>query len=181
MGLGHVQWGQVTEQEAVGRNWNIGSSNETWENTSLLWGLQRTGTSCPDRLWNLLLRRYSKPAWTLSCVIYSGVSALVGGWARWSSEIPANPYNSLILWLWPGGVWRSLRMETPQHLWAACTSGLTIIQERSTSCCLDRTFCVSVCAHCFMSGCWAPLKSLAMPSLHFHSSVLILSAGIWES
>ena len=40
----------------------------TWGGTSSLWGWWSTGTGCPGRLWSLLLWRYSRPAWTGSCV-----------------------------------------------------------------------------------------------------------------
>ena len=34
---------------------------------------------CPGRLWSLLLRRYSRPAWTSTCVTYYMERALAGG------------------------------------------------------------------------------------------------------
>jgi len=63
----------ITRQGARGTNWSIGSSNWKWGRwhdklnmSSLLWGWQSTGTSCPEGLWSLLLWRYSEPTWTQS-------------------------------------------------------------------------------------------------------------------
>ena len=50
------QWAQTEAQEV----W-------TWGRTSSLWGWRSPGTGCPGRLWSLLLWRYSRPTWTLSC------------------------------------------------------------------------------------------------------------------
>jgi len=61
------QWCPVTGQGAMGTNWSTGSSIWTWGTTSSLWGWRSTGTGCPGRLWSLLLRKYSRPAWTRSC------------------------------------------------------------------------------------------------------------------
>jgi len=36
---------------------------------------------CLEKLWSLLLRRYSKSAWMLSCATYCREIALAGGWA----------------------------------------------------------------------------------------------------
>ena len=57
----------VTGQGVTGTNWNLGHSIWTWGRTSLLWGWQSTGTGCPEVLWSLLLRWYSKPLWMWSC------------------------------------------------------------------------------------------------------------------
>jgi len=55
-----------------------------------------TGTGCPERLWSLLLWRYSKPTWTRS---YAACS----GWPCFSRGVgPDDPQRSLptpnILW-----------------------------------------------------------------------------------
>ena len=68
MGPDSFQWCLVTGQGATGTNWSMGSSVWTWGRTSSLWGWQSTGTGCLGRLWSLLLWRYSRPAWTRSCV-----------------------------------------------------------------------------------------------------------------
>ena len=52
----------------MGTNWNVRSSIWTWGKASLLWGWWSTGTGCSERLWSLLLWRYSVPAWPISCV-----------------------------------------------------------------------------------------------------------------
>jgi len=64
--------------------------------------LQRVGwdLSCPERLWSLLLWRYSKPAWMLSFAAYHREPALAGGWAGWSPEVHSNPYNSETFRVW---------------------------------------------------------------------------------
>ena len=68
MGPDFFQWCLVTGQGAT--NWSIGSSSCTWGRISLLRGWRSTGTGCPERLWSLLLWRYSKPALTRSCAAY---------------------------------------------------------------------------------------------------------------
>ena len=54
-----------------------------------LWGWWSTGTGCPGRLWSLLLWRYSRA---------SRVLLRQGDWTRWPTEVPSNPYHSVILW-----------------------------------------------------------------------------------
>ena len=71
MGPDSFQWCPATGQGATGTNWSTGSSVWTWGRTSSLWGWRSTG--CPERLWSLLLWRYSKPTWTWSCA----------AWSRW--------------------------------------------------------------------------------------------------
>ena len=61
------QWCPATGQGAMGTDWSSGSSVWTWGRTSSLWGWWSPGTGCPERLWSLLLWRYSRPAWTTSC------------------------------------------------------------------------------------------------------------------
>jgi len=81
-------------------NWNIRSSTRTCRITSLLWQLLSTGTSCPERFWIFLLWRYSRPTRMLTCVSCCTEPALSGGWTRWSTEVPWNAYNSMLLWFW---------------------------------------------------------------------------------
>lgn len=42
--------------------------------------VQSSGAGCAQRLWTLLLWRYSKPTWMLSCATAAG-SCCSGGWA----------------------------------------------------------------------------------------------------
>ena len=72
MGPDSFQWCPATRQGATGTNWSIGSSTWTWGRTSFLWGWWSPGTGCPERLWSLLLWRYSRPVWTRSCAACSG-------------------------------------------------------------------------------------------------------------
>jgi len=88
------QWNTV---ERTTENLNIGCSIQTCR-TSLQWGWWNTGTGSPESLWSLLLWRYLRPAWMLTCVTYCRVLALAGGWPWWSLEVPSNPRNSVILW-----------------------------------------------------------------------------------
>ena len=67
MGPDSFQWCPATGQGAMGTNWSTGSSIWTRGRTSSLWGWQSPGTDCPGRLWILLLWRYSRLSWTLSC------------------------------------------------------------------------------------------------------------------
>lgn len=55
----------VTGQRAIGTNYNVGNFMWTWGKTSL----QSTGTIWSEKLWILLLWRYSEPSCMLSCVI----------------------------------------------------------------------------------------------------------------
>jgi len=103
MGPGCFQLCPVTKGK--GQKLKLGSSIWTWGKTSLLEG-DRVG--CLERLWSLLFWRYWKPASMLSCVIYCREPALAGGWTRWSSDIPSNPYDSvanryvlIILFIYP--------------------------------------------------------------------------------
>ena len=99
MGPDSFQWCPVTGQEATGTNWSMRSSVWTWGRTSSLWGWRSTGTGCPEGLWSLLLWRYSRPGWTLSCAACSRWPCFSrGGWTRWSSEVPSNPEHSVTLW-----------------------------------------------------------------------------------
>lgn len=99
MGLGSFWWClvtvAVTGKGAMSLNENIRSSIKTCERTFLLWGWWSTGTGCPEKLWCLLLWRYTRPAWTLSCAIYCREPALAGGITRSASKIPSNPYDSM--------------------------------------------------------------------------------------
>lgn len=47
--------------------------------------------------------------------------------------------------------------ENPQSLRGTCASAMAPTQHRSASC-SEGASCVSVCAHCLFSWCWAPLK-----------------------
>ena len=67
MGPDFFQWCPATGQGATGTNWSTGSSIWTWGRSSSLCGRRSTGTGYPGKLWNLLLWRYSKHAWTRSC------------------------------------------------------------------------------------------------------------------
>ena len=58
----------------------------------------------------------------------------------------------------PGGSWISPEKETPQPPWVACFRASSPSEGRSSSSCSAGTFYASVCAHCPLSCCWAPLK-----------------------
>ena len=61
----------------------------------LLRGWQSAGTSWSERLWSLLLWRYSKPIWTLACVTCCRESALAGvGLGDLQRSLPA----PVVLW-----------------------------------------------------------------------------------
>ena len=99
----------------MGTNWGTGSSVWTWGRTSSLWGWRSTGTGCQGRLWSLLLWRYSRPAWTRSCAACCRWPCHgQEGWTRWPTEVPSNPYYSVILWLFAYSI--SRLSLTPQHL-----------------------------------------------------------------
>ena len=100
--VAYARWYPVTGQRAMGTNWNTGSSIWTWEKTSSLWGWQSTGTGCLERLWSLLLWRYSKPSWTRCCATCSSDPALAGGLDQMISRCPFQPLpfcDSVHLWL----------------------------------------------------------------------------------
>ena len=52
---------------------------------------QSTGTGCPERLWSLLLWRYSRPAWTPTWATFSRELALSGGLDPMISRGPFQP------------------------------------------------------------------------------------------
>jgi len=68
-----------TEQGAVCANWNTESSIWICGKTTLLWVLESSRTSCPERLLSLLCCRYSKLVLALSYIMYSRESALAVG------------------------------------------------------------------------------------------------------
>ena len=49
---------------------------------------------CPERLWRLLLWRYSRPVWMSTCATYCRATALAGDWNRWSLVDSSNACNS---------------------------------------------------------------------------------------
>lgn len=56
----------------------------------LLLGWPNTGTACPGRLWSLNPWKYSKPGWTWSWATCSSWPCWeLGGWIRWSPEVPS--------------------------------------------------------------------------------------------
>ena len=61
---------------------------------------------------------------------------------------------------YPDGSWISPEKETPQPLWAACSSALSPLKYRNFFSCFDGTSCVPVCACCLLSCHWAPLRWL---------------------
>ena len=89
MSPGLSQWCPAKEWGAQTGTQEVPSDLEK----SLIWGLQSTGTNCPERLWNLLLRRYYNDIQMLFCCRQA---ALAGGWTGWSSEVPSSPYYSVI-------------------------------------------------------------------------------------
>jgi len=58
----------------------------------------------------------------------------------------------------PGGAWISPEKETPQPPWAAWARSPSPSEGRSSSASSAGTSSASVCAHCPLSCCWAPLK-----------------------
>ena len=47
----------------------IGISIWTWGKLLYMWEWQSPGTGCPERWWSLLLWRYSRASWVLSCAL----------------------------------------------------------------------------------------------------------------
>ena len=108
MGPDSFQWCPATGQGATGTKWNRGSSSWTWGRTSSLWGWRSPGPGWPGRLWNLLLWRCSKPAWTRSCAACSGWPCLGRGLGWVTHRGPFQPRtfcDFVILWMplqrWP--------------------------------------------------------------------------------
>ena len=82
----HLQWIQ----------WSIQKYWIMWQDAG-----EGVWSACPERLWVLLLWRYSRPAWTRSCAACSRWPCFDrGGWTRWPTEVPSNPYYSVILWFY---------------------------------------------------------------------------------
>ena len=93
MGPDSFLWCPATGQGAMGASWSIRSSVWTWRRTSSLWEWQNAGTGCPEGLWSLLLWRYSKPAWTSSCVTCSTWTCFDRGGL--DKMIPKGPFQPL--------------------------------------------------------------------------------------
>jgi len=56
-------------------------------------------SGCPGMLWSLPLWRYSRPTWTRSYAACCRRPCFDReGWTRWPTEVPSNPYHSVILW-----------------------------------------------------------------------------------
>ena len=99
MGPSSFQWCPATEQGAMGTNWSTGSSVWTWRRTSSLWGWRSTGTGCPGRLWSLLqtLEIFKTHLDKVLCSLLRVTLLQQEGWTRWPTEVPSNPYYSVIL------------------------------------------------------------------------------------
>jgi len=54
-------------------------------------GLQKVAQIVESLFW-----RYSRQVWMSTNVTCCRETALAGGWTQWSSEVPSNPYNSVI-------------------------------------------------------------------------------------
>jgi len=74
---------------------NTGSSTLT-QGRTLLSEWCSTGTGCPERLWSVLLCRYSRLVQTPTCATCCREPALAGVWTGWFPEVPSNCYNSVI-------------------------------------------------------------------------------------
>ena len=59
---------------------------------------QVDGAHCPERLWSLLLWRYSRLVWIPTSVTYCRGPSLAGRLTQWSLAVPSNPCDSVILW-----------------------------------------------------------------------------------
>ena len=141
----------------MGTKWSTGSSIWTWGRTSSLWGWRSTGTGCPGRLWSLLLWSYSRPAWTRSSTAYCRWLCFGrGGWTRWPTEVPSNPYHSVILWFCDTKLYSQahllawaqhqadtafgLELPSPQQ----CLAGAAAIEDISALCFSYGFFCATV-------------------------------------
>ena len=74
-----------------------------------------------------------------------------------SPSIKAGSPRPCCTGLSPGRFWISPANETPQP---PCYSALSPWEWRSSSLCSGGTSYASICAHCPLSCCWAPLKSV---------------------
>lgn len=66
--------------------------------TSLLSESHSPGTGCPEGLWNLLLQRYTSPAWIPPYVTCCREPALVWALDLMFFQVLSSPYNSMLLW-----------------------------------------------------------------------------------
>lgn len=90
-------WGQAllggSQQQDKGQLAQTGTEAQTnVRNNLFILRVIETGMGCPERMWCLLLWRYSKLTWTLSCVNNSRNPAL----ERTRGSV--QPYESVILW-----------------------------------------------------------------------------------
>ena len=90
---GSFQWCPVTGPEAPGTHWNKGGSLWTSGNTFSLWGWPRTGTSCPERLWILLLEDIQKLSRHGPGQLTLRGHAWTGGLDQMTSRDPFHPWS----------------------------------------------------------------------------------------
>jgi len=81
--------------------WSDGQKTEYWKfhinmGKNFFTVADSTETGFPEKLWSLLLWRYSRPIWTPTPVTCHRKPALVGDWTLWSLEVPSNPCKSVI-------------------------------------------------------------------------------------
>jgi len=88
------QWSVGTGQGEMAINWSVGSSAPVCEGTSW-WGWWSTGRGCTERLWSLLICRYSRSVWMPTCAACYREPALV----EWMDlMIPKGPLQLLQIW-----------------------------------------------------------------------------------
>lgn len=94
-------------------NHNREISTSIWGRSSSYGGWQSTGTGCPRRLWSLHLWReafgdIASPSERVPLSLALGDSVSAGGWTVLPPQVPANPYNSVILCIKGCGVKRTM-------------------------------------------------------------------------
>jgi len=71
---------------------NENYKHQSWGRIYFQWGWQSTGSGCPERLWRLLLWKYSRPIWMCICATCYREPALAG---ELDSMISWGPFQTL--------------------------------------------------------------------------------------
>ena len=96
-GASYFRWCPETELRGNGHTLEHRKFHANMRKYVLPVRVSDSGPGCPERVRSLLLWGYSKPAWTLCWAARCREPALAGLWTKWSSELPSEPYHSVIL------------------------------------------------------------------------------------
>ena len=160
----------------MGTTWSIEISTWTWGRTSSLWGWQSTRTGCPEGLWNLLLWRFSRPAWTRSC-------AACSRWPYFGSKVGladlqrSHP-TPTILWFCDSRIWSPCTIiSTGRKAGEECRLGIDHARKGASTTSLCNLF---QCLTTLTVKNFFLISNLNPPSFSLKPSPLVLSLHALE-